>query len=374
MYLSLFLGPFARDAGEDFPLIDYCLDQAVAAAEAGFAMVTFGEQHFSGYEPYCNPFMMAARLAPFMRDTYIGTTVCPIPFHQPMRLVEETNIADVLMRGRFILGASAGRAGPVPDFKNFGLDPADRDAAFKSKLDIMLQAWAHKPGDPPIEFETKWDKGAMSGRLMPGSFRAPRPLVAVATNTDATILETAKRGWPLFLGPLIKRELTRKFGLYNVALHEAGHDKTTIEHAMMHSIATKYCIVAETEDAAWSLVQEFMGNSPMLDKSDRRSIRALWEADLSKEPPGRGPFGGNANQVQSFLVIGTPDQVLEQLHGWEAAGVPQLHIRFTIGGYAPESTTRSFELFTREVMPRFGAKPLPGPAADQIRPEYRKWL
>src|SRR5690349_19300360 len=111
MHLSIFLGPFARGPAEDRPLIDLCLEQAVAAAEAGFCMVTFGEQHFNNYEPYCNPYMMGARLAPFMKDCWFGTTITPLPLHHPLRLAEQISLLDLLMRGRLVVGMSAGRVG-----------------------------------------------------------------------------------------------------------------------------------------------------------------------------------------------------------------------------------------------------------------------
>ncbi|NUS07755.1 MAG: hypothetical protein HOV97_34905 [Nonomuraea sp.] len=98
----------------------------------------------------------------------------------------------------------AGRVGFSPDFQNFGVDPADRDAAFDSKLDFLLRARAHKPGDPPIVMDTRWDKGSLIGRLMPVSYREGGPQLAIGTSTDATIERFAKLGWPLFLGPVTR--------------------------------------------------------------------------------------------------------------------------------------------------------------------------
>ena len=155
MHISIYLGPFARGPAEDLPLIDLCLEQAIAAADAGFAMISFGEQHFNNYEPYCNPFMMGARLAPYLKQSYFGVSVCPIVFHHPIRLAENINVLDNLVRGRLIVGMSAGRLDFSPDFENFDLDVRDRRAIFEAKLDIMLRAFAHKPGDPPLHYEIK---------------------------------------------------------------------------------------------------------------------------------------------------------------------------------------------------------------------------
>jgi len=122
MYISTYLGPFARGPAEDLPLIELCLEQAAAAADAGFSMISFGEQHFNNYEPYCNPFMMGARLAPYLKQSYFGISVCPIVFHHPIRLAENINVLDNLMHGRLIVGLSAGRLDFSPDFENFDMD------------------------------------------------------------------------------------------------------------------------------------------------------------------------------------------------------------------------------------------------------------
>src|SRR5580698_8232100 len=117
MYLGIFLGPFSRGPEDDLEVIDLCIEQAIEAAEARFALVTFGEQHFNNYEPYCNPFLMGAHLAPYLKDSYFGTTITPLPLHPPIRLAEDMNVLDNLTRGKLIVGLSAGRAQLVRDFE-----------------------------------------------------------------------------------------------------------------------------------------------------------------------------------------------------------------------------------------------------------------
>ena len=146
MHISIYLGPFARGPAEDLPLIDLCLEQAIAAADAGFAMISFGEQHFNNYEPYCNPFMMGARLAPYLKQSYFGVSVCPIVFHHPIRLAENINVLDNLVRGRLIVGMSAGRLDFSPDFENFDLNVRDRRAIFEAKLDFAIVFEFHSVG------------------------------------------------------------------------------------------------------------------------------------------------------------------------------------------------------------------------------------
>ncbi|MFD1611459.1 LLM class flavin-dependent oxidoreductase [Sphingomonas tabacisoli] len=189
MYLGIFLGPSSRGPGNDHDVIRLCLDQAAQAAKAGFALITFVEQHFNSYEPYCNPFLIGARLSPYPKQAYFGTTIVPLPLHHPLRLAEDINVLDVLTRGQLIVGRSAGRVGYSRDLENFGADLKRRHEMFASKLDIMRRAWVKQADDPDLMIETDFDVRAVSGpeaRMMPAPYLAGGPLLAVGSNTDAT--------------------------------------------------------------------------------------------------------------------------------------------------------------------------------------------
>ncbi|MEU4245354.1 LLM class flavin-dependent oxidoreductase [Actinoplanes sp. NPDC026619] len=369
MYISVFMGPISLGPAQDKPNIDLCLSQAAAAAEAGFAMVTFGEQHFNNYEPYSNPFLMAARLAPELGGTWFGTTIVPLVFHHPLRLAEDASVIDLLTEGRFIMGMSAGRVGFSPDFANFGLDPERRHEIFASKLAILRRAFVHTADQPPLVMDTPWDRGALNGRMMPYSYRAGGPLIAVGTNTDTTISEYAAQGVPVFLGPCLPQDAARKFAAYRDATAAAGHDAETL---LGRSLVTRHVIVGATEEKAWERAELMAGRNPMMDRSsDTRSLRELSEVDLSDPAAVRDPANRNAVHVQSWIIAGTPDTVVRQINEYEKAGVPQLLTRFTVGAYNPAEIGASFRLFVDEVMPQINATRFPELRDDEIRPEHR---
>jgi len=363
------MGPASLTPAEDAPLIDLCIEQAVQAAEAGFCLVTFGEQHFNSYEPYCNPFMMAARLAPELGQAYFGTTIVPLPLNHPLRVAENASLADVLLKGRFLLGLSAGRVGFSPDFANFGVDPADRDAAFDSKLDFLLRALAHRPGDEPIIMDTPWDKGSLIGRLMPVSHRAGGPQIAIGTNTDATIERFAKLGWPLFLGPCHPMQAAAKLRLHREAMAAAGITGAAYDDAVAKSFVTRHVIVGGSEEEAWERAEALVGRAPMMDRSqDPRSLRELStaEIDLSAMHDARNR---NAAFVQSWVIAGAPDSVTEQILGYERLGIGHLNTRFTVGTYQPDHIRASFGLFAKEVLPNLAPRYFDGPAQIRFTPE-----
>ena len=366
MFISIYLGPFARGPAEDLPLINLCLEQAVAAADAGFSMITFGEQHFNNYEPYCNPFMMGARLAPYLKQSYFGVSVCPIVFHHPIRLAENINVLDNLVHGRLIVGISAGRLDFSPDFENFDLDVSNRREIFEAKLDILLRAFAHKPGDPPLIYETPWDKGKMPGRLTPMSCRLPGPLLAVGTNTDDTVIKTAGRGWPVFLPHCRFDELQRRFNLYRDTLKQTGHAAELIENCLRHSLVTRDVIVGATDDEAWERAERMVGRNPLLMRgNDPRTLRELAQVDLDSAAGRNDPVRGAVEWVKSWVLAGSPDTVIKAIGAYNEAGIRQLLARFTVGPNNPQDMWRSFRLFVDEVLPHVGLEQFDPPA--QIR-------
>lgn len=384
MYLSIFVGPFSRDARDDVAVIDMCIDQATRSAAAGFAMVTFGEQHYNNYEPYCNPFIMAGRMATSLGDAWLGTTIVPLVFHHPLRVAEDASVADLLLRGRFILGMSAARVGPVPDWDNFGVDQADRDALFASNFEILQAALAHKPGDPPLRYDTKWGRGALNGRLMPASWREGGPVLAIGSSTDATIESVGSSGLPLFLGPCTPAVAAQKFGLHRSAMEQAGLSASDRQLASIRSLVTRNVIVADTDDEAWELAEKLSGKAPFMDRStDSRSMREMSEYDLSHSPAEASSFGmksdpvvRNSSYVQGWLIVGDPASVVRQIKEYETVGIPQLNVRFTVGLYNPDLGTRaifdrSFNLFVDEVVPQIGLEQFAPLADEDVRPAYR---
>jgi alkanesulfonate monooxygenase SsuD/methylene tetrahydromethanopterin reductase-like flavin-dependent oxidoreductase (luciferase family) len=371
MHISVFMGPVAFGASNDLRQIDLCIDQALKCADAGFAMVTFGEQHFNGYEPYSNPFLMGARLSPNMGDTWLGTTVVPLPFHNPLRLAEESNIVDLLTRGRFVMGMSQGRTGPVPEWKNFGLNQDDRDEIFVSKLDYLQRAAAKKATDPTLVLDTKWDKGELNGRMMPLSWRKGGAQIAFATSTDATIDDAAKRGLPLFMSPTRLPIAAEKLKRHRDGLKAAGYSDEHQAHAKRLSMVTMLCMVGETEEEAWEIAEGLTGLNPMMDRStDKRSLRELAAVDETSIADGTDPFPRNTNWAHSWLLVGSPQSVASQIKEYEDAGFEHINVRFTAGISRPDLVNRSFALFVEKVLPLISNELFPALREDEIESEH----
>lgn len=126
-------------AAEHFPgdSVTYSLNQDVADAakleELGFDEIWFGEHHTGGYEIVPSPELMLAKAAALTSHIRLGTSVIPIPYHNPILVAERLAQLDHLSYGRVNCGFGVGA---VPhDAKMVGAE-INNEQAYE-ELDII---------------------------------------------------------------------------------------------------------------------------------------------------------------------------------------------------------------------------------------------
>jgi alkanesulfonate monooxygenase SsuD/methylene tetrahydromethanopterin reductase-like flavin-dependent oxidoreductase (luciferase family) len=382
MHFSLFLGQSVDGFPDDRAAIDLGIEQAHFADAHGFAAVYSGEQHFNNYEPYGDGLGMAAYFAGQLSHAYVGLSVIPLVVHHPLLFVQRVNLLDQLAKGKSIVGISAGRPFEGGTFGVALLSPEERVELFDRKLDVVERAWAHQPGEV-LEFDTGREAGTMGDRpgqrIMPYSYRAPQPLYAIGTNTPKKIAEAGRAGRLVHLGPFPLDGAADMAATYRAALVEGGADDTFVERAMSWLLHTKMVIVADTDEEAWAEVDEILGGTRALPpwiqptaEEQGKPLREVWEMPTGPIAPAMGAPEGMSAYLHRIVIAGSPETVAREVAAYGEAGLPHMHIRFAIAPKEdPAVYRRSLELFATEVMPRVGATPIPGPALDDIRPEYR---
>ncbi|WP_192813748.1 LLM class flavin-dependent oxidoreductase [Microbacterium yannicii] len=379
MHFSLFLGQMVSRAEHDTQAIDLGIEQAHYADAHGFSAVYAGEQHFNNYEPYADGFMMAAYLAGQLEHAYLGLSVVPLIIHHPLFIAERANLLDQLTKGRSILGMSAGRPHEGGAWHKAGIASDLRQSLFDAKLDVLERAWAHEPGDPPLEFDTGDEHGAMVGRLMPRSYRTGHPLYAIGTNTPSKVADAGRHGRFVHFGPFALEPLTAIADVYRNSLAEGGATPAQIDAAMQWAIYTKLVLVGETDEEAWRLMEDALAGPlqappwvQLRPGEEGMSVRELAAQDPGTFAPAMGMPESMSAFLQRIAIVGSPETVAREVARYGDAGLPHMHIRFAFGSEAdPDIYRRSLELFATEVMPRVGSTRIDGPAADEIRPEFR---
>jgi alkanesulfonate monooxygenase SsuD/methylene tetrahydromethanopterin reductase-like flavin-dependent oxidoreductase (luciferase family) len=362
---------------DDLPLIDFCIEMGIEADKAGFALVNVGEQHFTNYEPYSDPFVIGGILARELKQAWFGTTVINLAYHNPIGLAEHLNLLDLLTRGKCFLGVSTGH---LPFFSSqFGVPATySKEIAFQ-RLDVALKAMAKEPFDPPLAWKTDLEEGTLDLRIMPVGYRKDHPVIGFATNTDSTIAKAGTQGWPVALGRYNFVEAARKMTVYRDALQAAGHPQELIDECLALSSITKAIVVADTDEEAWAIAERqlrgfmnftyFVATRRQLD--DNRSMRELWDDTVPGSVDIANDFFTAPEWVQASAIIGSPESVARQFKEYEAAGVGHINARFVYGDFDADEAWRGFRLFADEVMPKIGAQTIPGPSPDRIRPEHQ---
>ncbi len=368
----MFLGPNVRGPEDDRLALELSIEQALLADAAGFAAVYLGEQHYNDYEPYSDPLVMAAHLAPQLTQAYLGTSMIPLPRHHPLALVERINLLDQLSAGRCIIGMSSGR--PVPD-PSFPVPFPEGGAAqlFEEKLQVMLAAWVHRRADGPLAFETSTERGSMPNRMMPTNYRRGTPLWAIGTNTASKVHASGVLGRKIHTAGLDAAGTAKLMGVYRDGMTEGGIAAETVEENLDWFLHTKVVFVGETdEEAAEAAAPMLIGRSlpPWIFTPPEQ--QGLQLVDLLRVDPG--PMASAMGQpeslaafIQKTSIVGSPATVAARLQAFEDAGVRHSHIRFVFGSLAdPDLFRRSLRLFIDEVMPQLRTQTMPALRADQV--------
>jgi alkanesulfonate monooxygenase SsuD/methylene tetrahydromethanopterin reductase-like flavin-dependent oxidoreductase (luciferase family) len=362
MHVGLYLAPQTGGDSEDIANIEAVIEQAIEADEAGFSTIYLTEHHLDDYNTFSDSMMLGSHLAGQVRSAWLATAVSLVTLHHPLRVVEQFNLLDVLCKGRVLFGL-AGGGGPFM-YEGLGRDAAQRNRALEETIDAMLRIWAHKPGES-LEIETVYDRARITGRVQPTSYRKPHPYLARGTNTESTIREYAKRGWPVMVGRFAPERMGELTRFYRSALDEAGHSPELVRWCMQWMASTKIVYVGESDERA-----QAEADGPM-----RRYFDAVGRAYNPKDRLGRfaAPDGGDTAKearyfesgssfedfMRAFWLIGSPDTVLKELQAYAAEGVPQMRIWFTFGpGCTHENFRKSFRLFVDEVLPGLNPEPI----------------
>jgi alkanesulfonate monooxygenase SsuD/methylene tetrahydromethanopterin reductase-like flavin-dependent oxidoreductase (luciferase family) len=119
------------------------LDMSAWADERGCAAIVVCEHHASpdGYLPA--PLLLASAIAARTEWTAIMVAAVLLPLWDPVRLVEEMNVLDIISRGRVSYVLALGYR--PEEFEQFGVDRRRRGAIAEEKLALLMQLRAGAP-------------------------------------------------------------------------------------------------------------------------------------------------------------------------------------------------------------------------------------
>jgi alkanesulfonate monooxygenase SsuD/methylene tetrahydromethanopterin reductase-like flavin-dependent oxidoreductase (luciferase family) len=358
MVLSMYLDDDdSREADER--VLESAVDQALTAARLGFNP-WFTEHHFRG-PWHSSPIQFASYIAgQIPAERYLGFGVLSVPYHHPVRLVEQMNLLDQLTKGHTLFGMGSGFAGIEPASAGLTDEYHGSGQATRDSLEVIEHLWSYESGEPPYEFATELYRGRIERRIMPSPYRHRRPTIVRTARRDDAVIEAAKRGWPAFLGSL-GADLAQQAPLYFSSLASFDHTPETLEECQRWSTVDWLSVlVAPTDREAESLAGE--ARTERMERRDTYLARTGGVVAGPTATPGEAPTPASyaAGGDMVGVIAGSPATVAERVQEVASLGVNHLLVRF-LGewhGRTRAIAEQSMQLFASEVMPNFAARPV----------------
>jgi alkanesulfonate monooxygenase SsuD/methylene tetrahydromethanopterin reductase-like flavin-dependent oxidoreductase (luciferase family) len=353
---------YPGDTRRDVDLYADAIDLAVHCEAAGYDSVWVTEHHYfdSAYMPSVLP-VCAAMAAQTERIT-IGPACLLAPLYDPLHLAEDVATVDLIARGRFVLGLAQGWR--AEEFDALGIPLKGRHRRLEDSVATLRQAWSDglvtggdiirypgvsvqpKPprdGGPPIWIGALEEPAVRrAGRIGDGLLATllTRDLKATAGAGDKPDARRAGDNKDFGLGAL--RERVRWI---REELERADRDPDSFTFALM--VAT---LASPEPEAAWERVRDHYHY-------------CFWKYEDMDAHPGRANQTPRAQpaltaayeqELRSSMVIGTPEQVAEELDAFREACGASFHYlaRMYWPGLDPGFQRETIDVFAEEVMPR----------------------
>jgi alkanesulfonate monooxygenase SsuD/methylene tetrahydromethanopterin reductase-like flavin-dependent oxidoreductase (luciferase family) len=123
--------------------VQTALDMCEWADQRGAMALTVSEHHGAddGYLP--SPLVMAAAIAARTSNAMITVAALVAPFHDPLRLAEDSAVVDLISGGRLVLVIGGGYR--PSEFEMFGVPLSERPQRVRETFATLRQAWSGEP-------------------------------------------------------------------------------------------------------------------------------------------------------------------------------------------------------------------------------------
>ena len=330
------------------------LGLALQAEPLGFQSVWSVEHHFTDYTMCPDVFQFLTYMAARTERIQLGSMVCVLPWHDPVRVAEQISMLDNLSDGRVILGMGRG-TGRV-EFDGFGVEMGTARLRFKESAEILLTAlengWVEYDGE--LIHQPRRD---IRPRPL-GTFRG-RTYAAAVSPDSARIM--AEMGVGILVIPqkpwkAVRQELQD----YRDVFRDANGTEPPPPYVAGWTFVDESADRAETLARQYiggywdSVVQHYEFNEPHLKDTPGYEHHGQMYDRLTTP-------GGYEAMVDFFVGLqlwGTPDQVTEKIINLQDEMYMDGYMAvFSYAGMPIEEAERSMHLFARSVMPELQALP-----------------
>lgn len=317
------------------------------ADQVGFDVYSVIDHHFfQEFSISANPLALCTAAAQRTQRIRFRVALHTLPLCNPMRLAGEIAVADILTGGRLETGLGRGHAWLFPAS---GVDLAESKGRFDEALEILLKGWT----EDSFSFEGKY-YSCKNVRIVPKPLQKPYPPLFTGGTSLGTYEMAGRRGWGMFLPPLLPYKVMEpSICAYLEAAKEAGN-KPRIVYIRPVYLGDD---PKEIEAEAKHYLHQFLAcnASPTRGLPPKEELVAKGYAFYASGAlEGLTKLSYQDIVEQEIGFIGTPQQVIEQIHRLQKqAPITELAIVSNFGGIEHWKAIKTQERFAREVMPAF---------------------
>ena len=301
----------------------------------GFHAYHLSEHHATPLNMAPSPSVFLAAVAQRTRRLRFGPLVYTLPLHHPLRLAEEICLLDHMSGGRLEVGV--GRGISPYEVAYWGLDPATAPLQYREALEVVLRTLS----TTELSFAGEFYRFSKVPVVMTPVQRPHPPLWCGVSTLESALWALSHKASIVINAPADKARPV--IDGYRQAWAAAGHEAAALPFLGI----SRAVVIADTDAEALAIARR-----GWLRYHD--SFHLLWKRHGTAPPFAITPPSFDDVIATRTGIAGSPATVravlLEQAR---EAGCNYLVSRFAFGDLTFAESSRSAELFTREVMPAF---------------------
>jgi len=317
--------------------LERCVDETIAEAalaeSCGFDAMFFGEHHQDrdGFLP--SPLIVCTAVAARTTRLKVGTSVILLPLYHPIHLAEDVATLDIVSHGRTVLGVGLGYQ--PADFNMFNVPRSERVGRFEEGVDIIRRCWTGERFSFPGKYFQLEDV-----QMLPRPLQRPAPPLWIGGWAPAAVRRAGHLGDAWVGGPsMALEEMKQLTNTYRAAAAAAGREPCVI-------LMRDAWVASSREEA-----ERVYGPEVMTAYQYYWRNQALAFQNIDSEAAFT-----LANLAEDRLILGDPDECVQQLHRWsEALGTNYVMMRLRhahSGGPPHKEIMKAIELFGSRVVPQ----------------------
>ena len=327
-----------------------CVQQELAlcdlAEPLGFDSIWQPEHHFTDYEMTPNVLQFLTYMAGRTKRVRLGSMVVVLPWHDPLRVVEDVLLLDHYSNGRAILGM--GRGLGAHEFAGFGIDMSDTREIFNESAEAIVSAL--KTG--VMEYNGKHIK-QVRRVIRPGPFKTFEGRTFGAGLSPETMPILAKLGVGSMIFPIKSWEEVRTMlGTYRSTWADIRPGTIPAK-----SVLVSFCYVHKDRGKAKDGAYKYIGNYlrtvvKHYDMAGDNFTGAKGYEYYAQNAASYRDIDAKAAEFVELLPWGTPDDYMERLREIDTyMDMGALLTHFAFGGMPYDVAEANMRLFSEAILP-----------------------